>query len=261
MKFDVNDIVGKKFGKLTVLEFIKSEKSNPRGFKYYYLCQCDCGNTKIIRRDSLLLGYTKACGCIMKSRIKNIIGQKFGKLTVVSFHHKDKRGQLHYLCICDCGNEHIVRKSSLLNSHIRSCGCIVKKHGKSDTRIFKIWSGMKSRCLNTNSEKYPIYGGRNIKICDEWLTNFNNFYNWSIVNGYADNLSIDRIDVNGNYEPSNCRWIDNKQQANNRRNNHLITFNNETHTMAEWSDITGINYDTIKYRIKCNLPLEEIFTK
>lgn len=108
---------------------------------------------------------------------------------------------------------------------------------------------MRQRCLNFNSIKYNDYGGRGINICQEWLDDFMYFYNWAMANGYEKNLTIDRKDVNGNYEPSNCRWATPKQQINNTRVNHLLTYRNETHTISEWADITGIKADTICNRI------------
>lgn len=124
------------------------------------------------------------------------------------------------------------------------------KHGLKNTRLFSIWSGMKTRCYNSNSPQFKNYGARGIKICDEWLTDFMNFYNWSMSNGYSDNLTLDRIDVNGNYEPNNCRWVTSKVQANNRRTNKLIEYNGEIKTLMEWCEYHGINYKTVRDRLK-----------
>ena len=109
---------------------------------------------------------------------------------------------------------------------------------------------MIQRCENENIERYDIYGGRGIEVCKEWKEDFLNFYNWAINNGYKDNLSIDRIDVNGNYEPNNCRWATAKEQARNMRTNVNLTYNGETHCISEWAEITGIKASTIRYRIK-----------
>lgn len=174
-----------------------------------------------------------------------------------------------WLCECECGNSKIVSGISLRRNHTRSCGCLIKeksgknliKHGLTKDKVFHrlmhIRKGMKNRCYNNKDKRYSDYGGRGIKICEKWLDEKEgtiNFYNWAIKNGYAENLTIDRIDVNGNYEPSNCRWVTNKIQCNNKRNNHIITYNGETHTMMEWADIFNINYDAIRYRIKRNFP-------
>ena len=121
---------------------------------------------------------------------------------------------------------------------------------------------MKTRTTNKNCPEYKNYGGRGIKICDEWLSDFRKFYYWSINNGYKDELTIDRIDVNGNYEPSNCRWTTQKVQQNNRTNNHNITYNGETHTMKQWAERLGIKYKTLERRINAyHLTIEKAFTK
>lgn len=123
------------------------------------------------------------------------------------------------------------------------------KHGKRNTNIYGVWQTMKTRCYNEHSEKYKNYGGRGITVCDEWRNDFQAFYNWAINNGYDDNLTIDRIDVNEDYSPSNCRWITNKEQQRNRRNNRNITINGETHCLSEWCEILGLNYNTVRSRL------------
>ena len=115
-------------------------------------------------------------------------------------------------------------------------------------RLFSILNSMKKRCYNENHISYKDYGGRGITICDEWLKETSNFYEWAINNGYSDELSIDRINHNGNYEPSNCRWANKKIQARNMSNNHLITHNNETHCIAEWAEILNVHYDVVRRR-------------
>ena len=148
----------------------------------------------------------------------------------------------------------------LTTGNTRSCGCLHKKipyktHGKRYERLYGVWAGMKNRCLNPNEPKYKNYGARGIRVCDEWLNDFEVFYEWAMENGYdadakKNECTIDRIDVNGNYEPSNCRWANAYTQGNNKRNNIIITINNETHTVSEWSTITGLKNKTIVYRYK-----------
>lgn len=130
-------------------------------------------------------------------------------------------------------------------------------HGMSHTRIYKVWCRMKSRCNNSNSSDYYLYGARGIGVCKEWTSSFEMFYKWAKENGYREGLTLDRIDVNGNYEPQNCRWVTMKIQSNNKRNNRLISFNGETRTIAQWSEITGISKDTIAHRLKIGWDTEK----
>lgn len=191
----------------------------------------------------------------------NLEGQTFGKLKVINQGSPDIHGNVNWLCLCECGNEVSVRGYSLKSGHTKSCGCykkemskkrITKKnttHGLSKSSLYGIYHHMKERCLCKTNKDYKYYGDRGISICEEWLNSFSTFYEWAIANGYEPGLTIDRINVNGNYEPENCRWQTRKQQANNKRNTLQITYNNETHTISEWSEITGLKGATIKQRI------------
>ena len=123
-----------------------------------------------------------------------------------------------------------------------------ERHGKYKTRLYRTWSRIKTRCYNKNFQHFKHYGGRGITVCDEWLHDFMAFYDWAISNGYADNLTIDRIDVDGNYEPSNCRWITNEEQQNNRRNNIHLTYKGKTQTITQWANELGIKRDLIERR-------------
>ena len=121
-----------------------------------------------------------------------------------------------------------------------------EKHKGSKSRLYSIWSNMKTRCYNSNSPKYKAYGARGVTICDEWRYSYPNFQEWAVSTGYSEDLTIDRINVNGNYEPSNCRWLSIKQQENNRTNNRLITYKGETKTMSEWAEYLGISYNCLQ---------------
>lgn len=187
--------------------------------------------------------------------MKDLSGMKFGMLEVVQYGF-NKGGKHYWMCKCDCGNSKSVYGNSLINGDSKSCGCLRKKitsqrmktHGMSSERLYRIWLKMKERCYYPKSISYKNYGKRGISICEEWLK-FENFRKWAIENNYADNLSIDRIDVDGNYEPSNCKWSNSKEQSNNRRSNVFITFNGSTKTMKEWSEEIGISNTTIWNRL------------
>ncbi len=187
----------------------------------------------------------------------DLIGQKFERLTVTNREKNNKSGQSMWLCRCDCGNERIVLGQNLRGGLTKSCGCYhaerVKEskttHGLTKTRIHRIWANMKRRCLNKNDSAYKNYGGRGISVCEEWLNSFQTFHEWAMHNGYNDMLTIDRIEVNGNYEPLNCRWVSLKEQQNNRTNNHRITFNGRTLTLHQWSEELEINYQKLFSRI------------
>ena len=134
------------------------------------------------------------------------------------------------------------------------------KHGMRHTRIYNIWRGMRQRCSNPRCVNYKNYGGRGIKVCQEW-EDFQAFNKWAVGHGYSEELTIDRINVNGDYEPSNCWWITQKGQQNNRTNNRVLEVNGTSHTLAEWSDITGISISTIWARLKCGWPMERAITE
>ncbi len=190
------------------------------------------------------------------AKVKDITGNRYGRLMVVGRAEKNgTNGQTRWICLCDCGNRTIVHKSNLTSGDTRSCGCLAKetarkqetKHGKSRTRLYRIWIGMKDRCGNPNN---PHYGGRGITVCDEWQSDFEAFYRWAISNGYKNDLTIDRIDNDGNYEPSNCRWVTGKQNSNNKSNNKKYEYEGQEYTIPELSRMTGINASTIRSRLK-----------
>lgn len=181
------------------------------------------------------------------SRFINLGGMRFGKL-LAFMRVEDKKKHTQWLCICDCGNTTIVSASNLRSGNTTSCGCFCEHHGLRNTKLYGVWSAMKNRCFNPNVEGYKQYGARGIAVCEEWKNSFTAFHEWAISNGYTEGLTLDRIDVNGNYEPSNCRWVKAKTQANNRRNTIRVEINGESHTLREWSEITGINFGTLRQR-------------
>jgi len=205
------------------------------------------------------------------SKFKDLTGQKFHNLTVLSFAYRDKKNT-YWLCKCNCGNKKIIRGSHLTSGNTKSCGCLMKYnitrrnkenaiHGKSNTRLYTIYAGMKARCLKPNTNSYENYGEKGITICNEWLNDFMCFYNWAINNGYKENLSLERIDNNQGYEPSNCKWIEKKLQSRNIKSNKMISFRGKTLCMAEWAEQLGINYNTLNSRLgKYNWSIKKALT-
>lgn len=192
---------------------------------------------------------------------KDLTGQRFGKLYVIEYVGI-KNHKAIFKCKCDCGNETIAQGTLLSLGKTRSCGCLAAnninqtKHGKRRTKLYGVWCTMKSRCNNPNAVHYQNYGGRGIKVCDEWRLDFQSFYDWAYANGYREGLSIDRINVNGDYEPSNCRFVTMKVQNNNRGNNALYTFNGETKTLSQWADESCVKPHTFMARIYAGWPFE-----
>lgn len=264
--------IGDKFGRLKVIEYAGRNYRNRKT----WLCECECGNKKVISQDDLKSGKTNSCGCLRKEMMseksfKDLKGKRFGEWTVLDLSGKNKYNQRLWKCKCSCGEIAEVTSGVLLGGYSRSCrDCAYKKkgenqktHGMSRNRIYKIYQGVLNRCNNKNNYSFEHYGGRGIMVCDKWSGEhgFENFYKWAIENGYSEELTIDRIDVNGNYEPDNCRWVDMKAQANNRRNNVSIMYNGKNQTLAQWSEELGINFYTLYARIeKNNWDVERAFT-
>ena len=222
-KKDEIDIVGLKYGRLTVLQK-DGIRAKPCGkTNIYWLCKCDCGNYATASTSDLRSGNTKSCGCLKKENAFKV-GNK------PKMKHEQSRKMKDY------------NKTEYFHNQS-------KMHGYSRTRLYNIWQAMKTRCYNPNHRHYKDYGARGIRVCTEWEHDFLAFRKWALENGYAENLSIDRIDNNGNYEPSNCKWTSSKEQSNNKRTSHLITFNGKTQTMAEWAEEIGISYNTLEGRI------------
>jgi hypothetical protein len=203
-KIDI-DLTGKRFGHWVVRAYAG---------RAHWSCLCDCGALVDVRGTSLREGRSKSCGCRL---LIDLTGKRFGRWTVVAY----ARGQKWH-CVCDCGTRRVVRGQCLRTGESRSCGCLHKelvkarhtKHGMCGSREYHSWQSMKARCLNPNNPNYEKYGGRGIRPCEEWLP-FVPFF--ADMETRPPGCSLDRIDVNGNYEPSNCRWADAKQQARNQR--------------------------------------------
>lgn len=195
------------------------------------------------------------------SKFIDLTGKRFTRLTVIKYDGVASNNQSMWICKCDCGNTSKVMYGNLTNGSTKSCGCLrkekkIKNRPKEYSRLSTIFYGIKKRCYNPNSPAYKNYGGRGIKICDEWLqkngNGFKNFYKWAISNGYKQGLTIDRINVNGNYEPSNCRWATAKEQSNNRRNNRIVIYKEKKYTLSQLSEYLNIKITTLSWRLEHN---------
>ena len=213
-------------------------------------------------------------------KVKDLTGQRFGRLVVIGIDPDSVR-KTYWYCRCDCGNTKKVRSDSLQSGRIRSCGCLKKEQDKENlindsirkssaygekvgtTRLYHIWSAMKGRCKNPHDARYHRYGGRGISVCEEWSEDFGSFRKWALENGYDDSLTIDRIDNDGCYEPSNCRWVTQKQQSNNRSTNIKITIGNSTRTLKEWCTIFDVDASVVYQRYKRNgfTGIDDLFNK
>lgn len=200
------------------------------------------------------------------SKALNLVGERFGALTVIGRGPNDSQGKTTWLCKCDCGNVCTVSRGNLKSGQTKSCGCSTKyllkishtKHGLRYTSIYHVWNSMKDRCNNPRCHAYENYGGRGIKVCDEWQNDPKAFYDWAVSHGFKKGLSIDRIDNDKGYPPENCRWANTETQGNNRRSNRCINYLGETHTVKEWSEILKIDYADMKSRLRSGWSIEKI---
>jgi len=193
--------------------------------------------------------------------ITDYAGQKFNYLTVIKYHGKGKNNDSLWECVCDCGAKRIITSSSFSNGRTKSCGCkhrLRTTHDMSKTKIYKIWVGIIQRCNNPNSQAYDHYGKRGISVSREWLS-FENFY--KDMGDCAKGMSIDRIDNNGNYCKENCKWSTMKEQSNNTRHNHFVTYNGKTQTLSQWAEEIGIPKHVLYIRLgKLKWPVEKALT-
>lgn len=194
------------------------------------------------------------------------MNKKYGKLTILGIEYQKKYSNGTIIdfvkCKCECGNIKIINFNNIKRGLVKSCGCITKTvNGMSKTRIYQIYRHLINRCYRQKDISYKNYGNKGIIVCDEWKNDFMSFYNWSMANGYANDLTIDRIDVNGNYEPSNCRWVNMAVQQNNRSNNRILEYKGQKKTITEWAKYCGLSYRNLYYRLNNGYTIEEAIEK
>ena len=192
-----------------------------------------------------------------KKKIIDISGEKYGRLTVIRFLEKVGR-RSYWECVCDCGNVIRAEKSHLRSGHTKSCGCLKneivgnrnRRTGLSGTKIHFCYRNMINRCTWEKYHLFKDYGGRGITICPEWndrVYGFERFVEWAFANGYREDLTLDRIDPDGNYCPENCRWVDKYVQANNKRHNLKLKINGEIDTIGNWARRLDLNYWNLRH--------------
>lgn len=271
---------GDSFGRLTAIKRVYEVAKSGRNAAW--ICKCECGNYKVVRESNLAAGMTNSCGCLLKDidkerRVydkdsaaavcawKNMI--TVCKPDYVNSEHYYKKG----ISVCrdwesfDTFNRwvagrnrnerfSVVRKNKELGFYPQNCSIKIRQKAKySTTRLGRIWNGMKTRCYNKKSNAYPLYGGRGVSICNEWRSSFYEFKKWALANGYSKNLSIDRIDTNGDYSPSNCRWATPKTQSNNTRKSIRVLYNGNTYTVKEAARIMDISSYQVRSSKKARL--------
>lgn len=260
------DLTGRRYGKLVVIRRADDYVDRKGHKSPVWECKCDCGNTKNIYASKLKSGKVTDCGCedstkrnekgqfVKGQGINDISGKKFGKLTVIRLD-KIVNKKSYWYVKCECGNVKSVRSDTL--KKITSCGCDKKKqdlinlhvtnnHELTHHPVYHIWSAMLNRCYSPKNTAYKDYGGRGITVCEEWK-DIRNFAKWADESGFVPdkNLSIERVDVNGNYCPENCIWIDKKLQARNKRNTIRFTIEGVEKSLSEWSEIYGISHEKV----------------
>ena len=206
----------------------------------------------------------------MNPQFPSLVGQQFNYLTVIGLYGHTKQGGRIWECRCVCGKITHVTTDKLNSGHSKSCGCYThhiladtrKTHGETETRLYKVWMNMRGRCKHTSRWDYEHYGGRGIKVCEEWDKNFVAFRDWAMEAGYNPEAkhgecTLDRIDVNGDYCPENCRWVDMKTQMRNTRSNRYITIDGETMVLKDWSARTGVPVPTFLHRLESGWTEEE----
>ena len=249
------DLTGQRFGKLTVQECVQDKHGKVR-----WRCLCDCGNESFVFGAILRRGGSKSCGCRRKDAKENLMGQKFGRLTVTG-EAPNSGEATRWVCLCDCGNELIVRSQSLKKGNTKSCGCLraemMTTHGLIDHPLYSVYQGIKGRCYQKSNRTYENYGGRGIRMCDEWHNDPSAFIKWAEDAGWSPGLTIDRLDNDKDYGPDNCKISTMKEQARNRRTTQKIMYNGEERLALDLIEESGLRACTVRGRVAWGWSWEE----
>lgn len=256
--FMLKRLVGQKFGKLTVIDSYRKRIGKNNRINIICVCKCDCGNIISCPASRLKHGQ-EGCGCLNKFNFDKYKNKTYNGITIINLIDYDKK---IVECKCKCGNIFKCKLANLTAPKHHIIGCnkcpeysnlrakYIWNSKTNYNRIFRIFNGMKLRCYNKDNKDYKWYGGKGVKICDEWLKSKSSFYNWAMSNGYADNLTIDRIDSNGNYEPCNCRWVSMIEQQNNKKSNVKYEYNGQYLTVPQIARLNNININTFRSRMR-----------
>lgn len=257
------DITGQAFGRWKVLYYLGS-----RNEISLWRCRCECGTERDVFGNGLRNGASESCGCLKADNyahrrkhkiptkgLRDITGQKFGKWTVVSYAGRNDNSTT-WNCICECGTKSQVNGQNLRTGKTHSCGCAVTTHGASHTAEYRCWSSMIARCYNKNVRNYKDYGGRGISICDRWRHSFENFIA-DVGLKPTPGHSIDRIDVNGNYEPGNVRWATQKEQCLNQRRGARLMHNGKHVSAYDIAEQYGLSAVTLYRKVKSGMTVEQ----
>ena len=278
------DLTGKEYENFTVIRQGHGRFTKSGQYRTTWICKCKhCG--KEFEADSQTIRRTdiKSCGCkryifLSESKRLKLEGKRYGRLTVIKWIPLEERKikKKLWLCLCDCGNYIEIETGKLKTGHTQSCGCLKQEKKENigevnkkykhygDKKLYGVYKAMLDRCYNPQNPRYQNYGGRGIVVCDEWTNDngYDNFANWTLLTRPDVALTLDRIDVNGNYEPDNCRWITNQEQQYNKRTNVVAEYDGETHPLKFWSRKFNIPYTTLhSWFCKKGMCIQEIVEK
>lgn len=261
----VMDLAGQTYGRWKVSHEVARRSTNRR-----WQCVCECGTWKIVYAAGLRTGTSKSCGClkmeVLHAQAPDLLGKRFGRLTVIrkgSYYRK----QMRWLCRCDCGNERLNFSSRLQSGRVRSCGCLsaemtgdrVRKHGAYLSTEYVIWRAMLDRCRNPNRKGYANYGGRGIRVCRRWRSDFAKFL--ADMGKRPDHHSIERVNNSKGYSPANCKWASRKEQNRNHRGNRMLEYKGKTYCLAEWCERLGLSSKRTSARLCRGWDVARAFTQ